>query len=148
MNEQYPFLDFYADIARRYPELPDGTYVSDDGKYTIIKKRITHMGVEEKTPTRVGYGSGKIEINNNLDDYSFSGRLLFLVWGAAKYQGCLDKGIKFTDLDADEKTLEILSDYPRFNKPDALIDFIKGIRPHELERNVKRVEFMTNTIKG
>ncbi len=148
MNEKYPYLEFHADIAKRYPDLPDDTYVSDDGKYTVIKKRIMYMGTEQESPTMIGFGSGNIQINNDLDDYSFSGRLLFLVWAQVYRQGIIEKGRRnFTYLDADDMALGILIDYHGFDKYDALTDFIEAMRVDELEINVARVMFMTEAIK-
>lgn len=163
LHEKYPFLDFAWRIANNYSILSNGDYFSDDNKYHIVKMAIYDKTESEwlfpqdenegvliidkriNTTSRVGNGTGIVQIQDNLceRDFSVSGILLFIVWCFIKFD------TKNNDCNVDSETFTLLNNFSEFSLKDARIDYFKTVSGNNNINYVKNrfeklMEFMQN----
>ena len=134
MTTENAFLPFCIDFAKRYKDIPDGEYKSDDGLFVIQKLELIDRGKKLTTPTRVNSRSGEVQIQNDCQ-FPFSGILSSLVWGFVKFQD-----IEKPDDMVDETVLNLIKNVPDFSKKDFLVSFIQTVSGHPSDENKNRVE--------
>ncbi len=150
LYKKYPYLPLCIKIAKDYNKLSNRVYCTDDHEFIIQKTAIKDKFTKKITncPTRVGHNTGNVQINDNLEKMSFSGRLMFLVWAFEKIQ-FKDNHIENmrTDLDADKKTYSIMSNIPEFKLKDVFVTFIKVLSNVPTETNKLRIEYLKSQLK-
>ena len=122
------FIEFCIDFAKKYKDLPDGLYKSENEKYSIEKLSITGS----YTSTRVNIKTNEVQINNNLNHFTVSGILYSLFWAFLRVD-CKN------DIDSDNKSKKLLSDQKDFSVKDALLDHLEIIK-HTPVDNADRIK--------
>lgn len=119
-------LDFCIEFSEKYKSLPDGYYISNDGKISVKKYKYDNI----KSPTRVSRVSGKVEIQNDLD-YNFSTILFMLVWAFLRLQ---DKSNK----ESDNNALELCLKTDKFIKNDLDSNVCDILNKNPTKENTER----------
>lgn len=135
------FIPFCIEFAKKYKNISEGLYLSDDGRHAIEKTEINGADFSRMSiPLRVNIDMGTVQINTNLDNYSESAIIFMLVWCFLRYKNQYKDKMRISDIVIDEMTMEALLKEPGFSPKEAMLSLLDNTKDSASSEYINRLE--------